>query len=100
MPLSFNLWSQYWLSRNVGQGWWGGFGLTAKDSAIGPFYALNVPGYTTFDLQAGYSTEHWSAIAGYRNVADIQTFYPTAQYTEVATVQPGGSFQFDLSYRF
>ncbi|MFO1393973.1 MAG: TonB-dependent receptor [Steroidobacteraceae bacterium] len=100
VPLSFNLWSQYWLSRNVGQGWWGGLGVTAKDSASAPSYALYVPGYTTFDLQAGYSTEHWSAIAGYRNVADIQTFYPTIQFGEAGTVQPGSSFQFDLSYRF
>ena len=100
VPLSFNLWSQYWLSRNVGQGWWGGLGVTAKDAAIAPSYAPYVPGYTTFDLQAGYSTEHWSAIAGYRNVADIQTFYPTVQFGEAGTVQPGSSFQFDLSYRF
>ena len=100
VPLSFNLWAQYWLSRNAGQGWWGGLGVTAKDAANGPSYAPSVPGFTTFDLQAGYSNEHWSAIAGYRNVADIQTFYPTSQYSEVGTVQPGGSFQFDLSYRF
>ena len=100
VPLSFNLWTQYWLSRNVGQGWWGGFGVTAKDAPDLPSYSPFVPGFTTFDLQAGYSTEHWSAIAGYRNVADIQTFYPTSQYGEVATAQPGGSFQFDLSYRF
>ena len=100
VPLSFNLWSQYWLSRNVGQGWWGGLGVTAKDAASGQSYAIYVPGYTTFDLQAGYSTEHWSAIAGYRNVADIQTFYPTVQFGDAGTVQPGSSFQFDLSYRF
>ena len=100
VPSSFNLWSQYWLSRNPGQGWWGGFGLTAKDSANAPSYAPNVPGFTIFDLQAGYSTEHWNAIAGYRNVADIQTFYPTTQFGNVALAQPGSSFQFDLSYRF
>ena len=100
VPLSFNLWAQYWLSRNVGQGWWGGLGVTAKDSPSSASDAPRVPGYTTFDLQAGYSTEHWNAIAGYRNVGDIQTFYPTTQFGEIGTVQPGSSFQFDLNYRF
>ena len=100
VPCSFNLWAQYWLSRNPGQGWWGGLGVTAKDSAESVFYAPNVPGYTTFDLQAGYSTEHWNAIAGFRNVADVQTFYPTSQFSQFGTVQPGASFQFDLNYRF
>jgi len=100
VPNSLNLWAQYWLSRNPGQGWWGGLGVTAKDSAESVFFAPNVPGYTTFDLQAGYSTEHWNAIAGFRNVADVQTYYPTLQLSQFGTVQPGASFQFDLSCRF
>ena len=100
VPASFDLWAQYWLSRETGQGWWGGVGLTAKDSVQQMTGYVNVPGFTTFDLQAGYSTEHWNAIAGYKNVGDIQTFYPTSQSDQIGFVQPGASFTFDLSYRF
>ena len=102
VPSSFNLWAQYWLSREAGQGWWGSFGLTAKDSSVQPtnYPTTRVPGYTTFGLQAGYSTGHWNAIAGYKNVADIQTYYPTSQRTVFGVPQPGASFTFDLSYQF
>ena len=99
VPSSFNLWAQYWLSREPGQGWWGALGLTAKNAPVA-IDMVHVPGYTTFDLQAGYNTEHWSAIAGFKNVADIQTFYPTSQYYQFGQVQPGASFTFDLSYQF
>jgi len=99
-PSSFDLWAQYWLSREPGQGWWGAFGLSAKDSVVQPSGGLNVPGYTTFDLQAGYSTGHWNAIAGFKNVGDLQTYYPTRQYGPFGAVQPGASFVFDLRYRF
>ena len=109
VPSSFNLWAQYWLSRETGQGWWGGFGLTAKDAAVQPSVVLDtdevvpatrVPGFTTFDLQAGYASDHWNAIAGYKNVADIQTYYPTNQREVFGVPQPGASFTFDLSYQF
>ena len=99
VPSSFNLWAQYWLTREPGQGWWGALGLEAKNSSVATDM-VNVPGYTIFDLQAGYSTEHWSAIAGFKNVADIQTFYPTGQDYQFGLVQPGASFTFDLSYQF
>ena len=100
VPSSFDLWAQYWISREPGQGFWGGFGLTAKNSVVQPTGGLNVPGFTTFDLQAGYSSGHWNAIAGFKNVADIQTFYPTRQDGQFAAAQPGASFTFDLSYQF
>ena len=103
VPSSFNLWAQYWLSRETGQGWWGGFGLSAKDAAIQPTAdgpTTRVPGFTIFDLQAGYSSSHWNAIAGYKNVADIQTYYPTSQRVVFGVPQPGASFTFDLSYKF
>ena len=101
VPSSFNLWAQYWLSREIGQGWWGAFGLTAKDAAVQQTeFTTQVPGATTFDLQAGYATGHWNAIAGYKNVADIQTFYPSGQGGIASAPLPGASFTFDLSYQF
>ena len=99
VPSSFNLWAQYWLTREPGQGWWGALGLEAKNAPVA-IDMVHVPGYTIFDLQAGYSTEHWSAIAGFKNVADIQTFYQTSQYYQFGQAQPGASFTFDLSYQF
>ena len=100
VPSSFNLWAQYWLSRETGQGWWGGFGLTAKSAPVQVKDSTQVPGFTTFDLQAGYASGRWNAIAGYKNVADIQTFYPTNQLIQFGVPQPGASFTFDLSYQF
>ena len=99
VPSSFNLWAQYWLGRDSGHGWWGGVGLTAKESSVAPLGGLNTAGFTTFDLQAGYTGQHWNAILGYKNVADIQTFYPTYQM-DLGYPMPGGSFTFDLSYTF
>jgi len=99
VPSSFNLWAQYWLGRDSGHGWWGGFGLTAMESSVAPQGGLNTAGFTTFDLQAGYTGQHWNAIAGYKNVADIQTFYP-AYAPDLGYPMPGGSFTFDLSYTF
>ena len=103
VPSSFNLWAQYWLSRETGQGWWGGFGLTAKNAAEqSSVYSspTRIPGFTTFDLQAGYASGHWNVIAGYKNVADIRTYYPTSQRSDFGVPQPGASFTFDLSYQF
>ena len=100
VPSSFDLWAQYWLSRETGQGWWGALGLTAKNAPTHNEWTPDVPGYTTFDLQVGYSSAHWNAIGGFKNVADIQTFYPTSQYDQFGTPQPGASFTFDLSYSF
>ena len=100
VPSSFNLWAQYWLSRETGQGWWGGFGLTAKNAPVQAKDSTQVPGFTTFDLQAGYASGHWNAIAGYKNVGDIQTYYPSSQFVQFGAPQPGASFTFDLSYQF
>ena len=41
----------------------------------------------------------WLMAQGYKNVADIQTFYPTYQM-DLGYPMPGGSFTFDLSYTF
>ena len=100
VPSSFNLWAQYWLSRDVGRGWWGALGLTAKNSVEQQAGSFNIPGYTVLDMQAGYSTEQWSAIAGFKNVGDVQTYYPTWQSGPFAAAAPGASFTFDLNYRF
>ena len=100
VPSSFNLWAQYWLSRETGQGWWGSFGLTARNAVVQQTGSTHVPGSTTFDLQAGYASGHWNAIAGYKNVADIQTYYPTGQREVFGMPEPGATFAFDLSYQF
>ena len=105
VPLRFSLWTQYWLARNPGSGWWAGGGLSAWDAPDLPKGTPTVPGATVFDLSAGYQADKWQATAGVKNVGDVQAYYTGAPYavTDVyyqAMPIPGREYRFDVSYRF
>lgn len=105
-PSTFSLWSQYWLSGDVGHGWWAGGGLAAFDSPSVPPGRPTSTGSTLFDLSAGFQAERWQAIAGIKNVGDVRAFYPAAaghlsgSPWNFAFEQPGRQYRFDLIYRF
>jgi outer membrane receptor for ferric coprogen and ferric-rhodotorulic acid len=105
-PTQFSLWAQYWLGRNPGHGWWAGGGLTAKDAPVVPSDGGTVPGATLLDLSAGYQQDRWQAIAGVKNVGNVQAFEPIgggpawgSDYYYAYRL-PGREYRFDLSYRF
>lgn len=99
VPNSLSLWGQYWLSRNAGQGWWAGAGLTANDATT-TRSGYSTAGSTVVDLSAGYQAEHWSAILGVRNVFDIQTYSAVGARPPFQNPLPGATWQLDLNYRF
>ena len=99
VPSSLNLWGQYWLSRNVGQGWWAGAGLSAND-ATRTRSGYSTAGSTVVDLSAGYQADHWTAILGVRNVFDIQTYPGIEAQPPFQNPLPGATWQLDLNYRF
>ncbi|MFO1393962.1 MAG: TonB-dependent receptor [Steroidobacteraceae bacterium] len=105
-PNKFNLWAQYWFSREVAHGWWAGGGLSSSAAPERPVPESpmgkppTVPGNTVVDLSAGYAGEHWTAIAGVKNVGDERVYFPTDTYGNFAGVGPGRTYAFDVSYRF
>ncbi|MFO1393963.1 MAG: TonB-dependent receptor [Steroidobacteraceae bacterium] len=107
VPLKFNLWTQYWFSREAGNGWWAGGGLTATDAPTrqdSGFFAVNLPGSTTLDLSCGYQGDHWNGVFGIKNVGNVGAYYPTSGYVldgrAIAYEYPGREYRFDLSYLF
>jgi iron complex outermembrane receptor protein len=107
VPNRFTFWSQYWLSRNPGQGWWAGGGLVTTDSPERRAEFGDWSGNTVVDLSAGYQNGHWQAILGLKNVADVKGYYPYAGGAPIlfspyfsANRIPGQELRFDLNYRF
>ena len=105
-PNRFSLWTQYWFTRNAGNGWWAGGGLQAWDSPEVVAGRGTSPGATLFDLSAGYQAGKWQAIAGIKNVGDVQAYdsfgnrriSPSQYYTADPVI--GRQYRFDVSYRF
>ena len=105
-PNRFSLWTQYWFTRNAGNGWWAGGGLQAWDSPEVVAGRGTSPGATLFDLSAGYQAGKWQAIAGIKNVGDVQAYdsfgnrriRPSQYYTADPVI--GRQYRFDVSYRF
>ncbi|MFO1393964.1 MAG: TonB-dependent receptor [Steroidobacteraceae bacterium] len=106
VPLKFSLWTQYWLTREAGSGWWVGGGLTANDAPKRTPEQATIPGNTVFDLSGGYQNEHWNGVFGIQNVGDVEGYYPIGLYrfgsgtTALGQQMPGREYRFDLSYRF
>ena len=99
IPSNLNLWSQYWLGREAGRGWWGAAGLTANE-ATRSRSGYTTAGSTIVNLSAGYQGEHWAAILGVRNVFDIQTYSAVGARPPFQNPLPGTTWQLDLNYRF
>ena len=105
-PSRFSLWTQYWFTRIAGNGWWAGGGLQAWDSPEVVAGRGTSPGATLFDLSAGYQAGKWQAIAGIKNVGDVQAYdsfgnrriRPSQYYTADPVI--GRQYRFDVSYRF
>ena len=105
VPLKFSLWTQYWLGREAGSGWWAGGGLTANDAPKRTRDQAEMPGNTVVDLSGGWQNEHWNAVFGVQNVGNVRGYYPIGSYrfgssTTLAQQFPGREYRFDLSYRF
>ena len=104
IPYKFSLWTQYWIGRDAGKGWWVGGGLNANDAPVRTENQVGLTGATIFDLSGGYETDHWSAIAGVKNVGNVVANFPTSGITFYGTglafPYPGREYRFDLSYRF
>ena len=104
LPYKFSLWTQYWIGRDAGNGWWVGGGLSANDAPTRTSNQPSMPGATIFDLSAGYEGEHWTTIAGVKNVGDVETYFPTSGISFYGTSNaypvPRREYRFDLSYRF
>ena len=117
-PNKFNLWGAYWFSRSVGTGWWVGGGLNYSQApkpgleyqpyenpdwydppvtVVWPKYS----GSTLLDLSAGWTDDHWSAIAGIKNVTDSRVYnLPNLTSFVTSVASEGRTYAFDISYSF
>ena len=104
LPYKFSLWSQYWIGREAGHGWWVAGGLDAYDAPVRASDQASLPGATTVDLSTGYEAEHWTAVAGVKNVGNVETYNPTSGVTvngtSIAQPSPDREYRLDLGYRF